>query len=148
MGHVFSICPGMIPVDVFAEFSNCGTISSKGTHYKQQKLWPNNLSFEHLIDEEIENSGDSVFVGNAFTNSSAFECLLEPSSDAEDHTFSRTFSRNFHTVRSFEMASMHRNCFENNNAQKLYRNRSDVLPLHLCIYFLSSLCNLLKYNLF
>lgn len=134
MGHAFSICPGIIPVDVFSELSDLGVTCSKygvykGEHRQQKVRQKSSLcGFEDLPDEEIENGGDNVAAGDSFTNANALECLPEPSSIVNEYEFPRTFSGSLHAFKSFEKVPRHDNGLKNNGGMKSSENiKSNVL---------------------
>lgn len=134
MGHEFSVCPGIIPVDVFSELSDWGVMCSKYGVYKgkhgQQKVRQKSLlcESEDLPDKEVENGEDGVAAGDRFTSASVFELPPEPSSIVSEYEFPRTsFSRNLHACRCFEKVPRYDDSLENNGGMELSENKSTVL---------------------
>lgn len=134
MGHEFSICPGITPIDVFSELSDWGVMCSKYGVYKgkhrQQTVRQKSLlcgSEDLPDDKEVENGKDSVAAGDPFTNASELEPLPEPLSIVNEYEFPRTFSRNLHACRRFEKVPRHDDSLENNGGMELSENKSTVL---------------------
>lgn len=130
MGHVLSMCPGLFPVEVFAELYNSGTLYSKngfynrGTHCRRHKVQQKTefYSTDELIDEEVRNGSNGIFDGNTFTNSSTLESLLDSSPNFSEFPCEppKTSSRSFHSVKSLPRSQ---HCFESSGVKKLSRDR-------------------------